>query len=122
MNVPIWNGQVLLMEPSCFNLRFLTVGGMGFIPESLLLMNNTMNLADQYGSIDEGCTHQRSWGRVGDVAGTVMRKTQVAVQSRGPGGNLPPAGQPRHMYACVAVCLHMQTNCLLYLIPTPIHR
>ena len=68
-----------------------------------------------------------------------MRKTQVAVQSRGlgknllpttacyslplsataysacycrhsPGGNLPPAGQPRHMRMRVAVCLHMQTN------------
>ena len=30
---------------------------------------------------------------------------------------LTSAGQPRHMR--VAVCLHMQTNGLLYLIPTP---
>ena len=32
--------------------------------------------------MDEGCTHQGSWGRVGDVAGTAMLKTQAAVQSR----------------------------------------
>ena len=34
-------------------------------------------------SIDEGCTHQGSWGRVGDVAGTAMSTTQVAVQAEG---------------------------------------
>ena len=32
-------------------------------------------------SIDEGCTHQGSWDWVGDVAGTAVSKTRVAVQS-----------------------------------------
>ena len=71
-------------------------------------------------SIDEGCTHQGSWGQVGDVAGTAMSKTQVAVQSRGPGnthreGTYLQLGSPAICVMRVAVCLHMQTNGLLYL-------
>ena len=47
-----------------------------------------INILSWLTSIDEGCTHQGSWGRVGDVAGTAMSKTQVAVQSRGPGNTI----------------------------------
>ena len=69
-------------------------------------------------SFDEGCTHQRSWGWVGDVAGTALSKT------RGPGnthreGTYLQLGSPHHTRMRVAVYLHMQTNGLLYFIPTP---
>ena len=52
-----------------------------------------------------------------------MSKTQVAVQSRGSGnthreGTYLQLGSPA-MRMRVAVCLHMQTNGSLYLIPTP---
>ena len=59
-------------------------------------------------SIDEGCTHQGSWGRVGDVPGTAMSKTQVTAQNRGPGhthreGYLTQLGSPANAYACGCV-------------------
>ena len=57
--------------------------------------------------IDEGRTHQGSWGRVGDVAGTAMSKTRVAVQSRGPGNtHREPTSSwaaPPYAYACGCV-------------------
>ena len=96
-------GQELLMELSCFNL-----------------------LSSWLTSIDEGCTHQGSWGRVGDVAGTAMRKTQVAVQSQGPGnthreGTYLQLGSPAIcVYVWLCACKCRQTA--YYLIPTPSHR
>ena len=52
-----------------------------------------------------------------------MSKTRVAVQSRGPGNTHREvtylSWAARQMCMRVAVCLHMQTNGLLYLIPTP---
>ena len=59
-------------------------------------------------SADEGCTHQGSWGWVGDVAGTAMSKTRVAVQSQGPGnthreGTYLQLGSPA-ICVCVWLC------------------
>ena len=70
------------------------------------------------GYIDQGCW---SWG--GDGAETSVSRTRVAVQSRGPGNThgevtyLSWAAPPiRPVRMRVAVCLHMQTNGLLYLL------
>ena len=72
---------------------------------------------------DRGYIHQGCLGWGGNVAGTAVSRTRVAVQSQGPGNThrevtyLSWAAPP---YACVCGCvLAMQTNGLLYLIPTP---
>ena len=64
-------------------------------------------------TLDDG-TKQARWVAVLPVvAGTAVSRTRLAAQSRA-GGNLPPTGQPRHMRMRVAVCLHMQSNGVLY--------
>ena len=69
--------------------------------------------------IDEGRTHQGSWGRVGDVAGTAKCKTQVQCKAEGREtltGREPTSSwaAPPYAYACGCVLANAQTAYYIY--------
>ena len=72
-------------------------------------------------SLDRGCIHQGCWGWVGNVAGTAVSRTRVAVQSRGPGNTHREVtylswAAPPNAYAIVLSHMLNMLNCVPYML------